>query len=71
MTKLSGIAARAGGITAAAAAITTISHHQACGHFATAAAPPAIVTPSTASVTGQRGQRDRSPAPPITASAPC
>jgi len=56
-------AARAGGATAAAAAVTTTSHHQACDHFAIAAAPPAMITPAAANVTGQRSQRDRSPGP--------
>jgi hypothetical protein len=55
----------AGGITAADPAVTTISHHQACGHFVTAAAPPTMMTPTTVKVTGQRGQRDRSPVPLI------
>ena len=54
-------AARAGGATAIA--VATTNHHPACGHLATAAAPPEMINPATAAVAAlarlERGRPDR------------
>src|SRR6516165_569019 len=57
--------ASAGSTIAATTAAIMTTHHQACGHFATAATPPATTAVTTVRVICRLGSHDRIPAPAI------